>query len=138
MQSLSWSQNANRVQLRIKTNSHTPQIPNRYGFRIVPNATPQIPNLYRFRIVPNATRRPSSLYTNENQKPKLNFHAFYIPKHCGSALHRSTLTLSILQLITRQSTHLRQHYYKRNYKSKVTIMQSNSHSACYHDGLILT
>ena len=98
MQSLSWSQNANRVQLRIKTNSHTPQIPNRYGFRIVPNATPQIPNLYRFRIVPNATRRPCSLYTNENQKPKLNFHAFYIPKHYGSALYRSTLTLSILQL----------------------------------------
>ena len=80
MQSLSWSQNANRVQLRIKTNSHTPQIPNRYGFR----------------IVPNATRRPSSLYTNENQKPKLKFHAFYIPKHCGSALRRSTLILSIL------------------------------------------
>ena len=83
MQSLSWSQNANRVQLRIKTNSHTPQIPNRYRFRIVPNATLQIPNLYGFRIVPNATHRPSSLYTNENQRPKLNFHAFYIPKHCA-------------------------------------------------------
>ena len=98
MQSLSWSQNENRVQLHIKMNIHTPQIPNRYGFRIVPNATPQIPNLYRFRIVPNATRRPSSLYTNENQKPKLNFHAFYIPKHCGSALYRSTLTLTLSTL----------------------------------------
>ena len=98
MQILSWSQNANRVQLRIKTNSHTPQIPNRYGFRIVPNATPQIPNLYGFRIVPNETCRPSSLYTNENQRPKLNFHAFYIPKHCDRALYRSTLTVNNIQL----------------------------------------